>query len=731
MNAKNKKAKLTEDELKSMFDWETDNAIGRHDSELSEQRRMAVEYYYGNSLGNEVEGRSQVVSHDVFEVVEWAMPHIMKVFTGSDRIAEFEATGPEDEEEAEQATDYVNYIFEKRNNGFSIIHDMAKDALLEKTGVSKIWWDDTPKIEREEYSGLDDFAFAKLVSDEEIEVVEHTETGKEVIGQGQGQMQGQMPQMMRSHDVVVERIKENGRVRVEVIPPEELLVSKRAKSLDDADFVGHRVSLTISEVKDMFPDVSDDELDEMAGEDDQEWNDESNARHNFDDSYTSRDSAFNNTHSGRKIWITEGYMNVDWDGDGHAELRKITKAGNKILENIPIEEKPFASICPIPIPHKYYGLSLSDKVVDIQIVKSTIIRNILDNIYNLNNGRFTMLEGQANLDDLLTSRPGGVIRVKTPNAVTRLDTPPLPNGSFELLNYVDQIRDGRTGVSKFRTGIDPDVLNNAKAGPANAQMDAANARLELMVRIFSETGIKDMFKKMYGLILKNQDRAEMIKLRNKWVQIDPTQWKGNTNVSVNVGLGHGNRDQAINHMSLLAQNYVAIRQDPEFRHMVSPKNVYNMVGEALKSMGYKNFDRFISNPDTTQPQPPPPDPKAEADKMKAQIEMQKMQMEGQKMQAEMQMDKEKQGLEQMRMQVDMSKDQQKNQIEVAKLQSQLQAEREQNQIEMQKSQVEIEKVRFEKEKLMAEMQMEAAEHALKIEELEVEREQARSVKIGD
>lgn len=718
---------MTEDELKSIFEWETSNSIGsKHDSELSEQRRMAVEYYYGNSIGNEIEGRSQVVSHDVFEVVEWAMPHIMKVFTGSDRIAEFEPTGPEDEDEAEQATDYVNYLFEKRNGGFSIIHDMAKDALLEKTGVSKIWWDDTPTIKREEYSGLDDFAFAKLVSDEEIEVVEHTETEETVIGPDQ------MPQIMRSHDAVVERVKDNGRIRIEVIPPEELLVSKRAKSLDEADFVGHRVRLTVSEVKDMFPDVSDDELDEMAGDDDQDWNDESNARHEFDDSYTSRDgSVFNNQSANRKIWITEGYMNVDWDGDGHAELRKITKAGNTILENIPIDDKPFASICPIPVPHKYYGLSLSDKVVDIQIVKSTLIRNILDNIYNLNNGRFTMLEGQANLDDLLTSRPGGVIRVKTPNAVTRLDTPPLPSGSFELLNYVDQIRDGRTGVSKFRTGIDPNVLNNAKAGPANAQMDAANARLELMVRIFSETGIKDMFKKMYGLILKHQDRADVIKLKNKWVHVDPTQWKGNANVSVNVGLGHGNRDQAINHMAMLAQNYVAIRQDPEFRHMVSPKNVYNMVGEALKSMGYKNFDRFISNPDTTQPQPPQPDPKAEADKMKAQIEMQKMQMEGQKMQAEMQMDKERQGLEQMRMQVDMSKDQQKNQIEVAKLQSQLQAEREQNQIEMQKSQVEIEKIRFEKEKLDAEMQMEAAEHALKIEELILEREQSRSVKIGE
>ena len=177
---------------------------------------------------------------------------------------------------------------------------MAKDALLEKTGVSKIWWDDTPTIEREEYSGLDDFAFAKLVSDEEIEVVEHTETEETVIGPDQ------MPQIMRSHDAVVERIKENGRIRIEVIPPEELLVSKRAKSLDEADFVGHKVRLTISEVKDMFPDVSDDELDEISGDEDHEWNDESNARHEFDDSYTSRDGAFNNQISNRKIWITEG-----------------------------------------------------------------------------------------------------------------------------------------------------------------------------------------------------------------------------------------------------------------------------------------------------------------------------------------------------------------------------------------------------------------------------------------
>ena len=724
--AKRKIEKLSEDELKSLFDWQVDNAIGRHDGELSDQRRRSLEFYYGDYIGNEVEGRSQVVSHDVFEVVEWAMPHIMKVFTSMDNIAEFEPHGPEDEAEAKQATQLVNHIFTKENDGFQILHDMFKDALLEKTGVTKTVWDDTPIVEREEYSGLDDFSFQKLVSDDEVEVLEHTAVEEEVIDP-----QTQMPTLSITHDVVVERIKQNGRVSVEVVAPEELLVSRRARSLEEATFVAHRTRKSINELKQMFPDVPDEQFERMSGDDEQEWDEEFIARHDFDDSYSSDDS-YNHTHLGRQVWLTEGYLNVDWDGDGYAELRKITKVSNEILENIPIDEKPFASVCPTPVPHKYYGLSLADKTMDIQLIKSTLIRNILDNIYNLNNGRFTMVEGQANLDDLLTSRPGGVVRVQSPDAVRRLDTPPLPQGSFDLLGYVDQIRDGRTGVSKFRTGIDPDVLNNAKAGPANAQMDAANARLEMMVRIFAETGVKQMFEKIYGLTLKHQDREKVIRIAGQWTPVDPTQWKGNTDVSIAVGLGHGNRDQAVAQMAMLAQNYVAIRQDPEFKYMVQPQNVFNMVSEALRSMGYKNVEKFISDPEKLGPPPPPPeDPKAAAEKMKAQIEMQKMQVAQQKAQQDMQMNQERQKLEAMRLQSDHQNNQQKSQIEVAKLQSELQAEQDQNQIEQQKSMVEIEKIRFEKEKLMAEMEMKAAEHQLKLEELELERTQERSVRIGE
>jgi hypothetical protein len=351
----------------------------------------------------------------------------------------------------------------------------------------------------------------------------------------------------------------------------------------------------------------------------------------------------------------------------------------------------------------------------------------------------------VNFDDLLTSRPGGVVRVKAQGSLTRLDTPPLPQGGFDLLNYVDSIRDGRTGISKFRTGIDPDQLNNAKAGPANSQMDAANARLELMARIAAETGVSDIFKLMYRLVVKHQNKTDVVKLRNKWVDIDPSQWNGNCNVNLSVGLGHGNRDQAIAHMGMLAQQFAAMRQDPEFSTLLTRDNIHAMVAEALRAMGYRNVDSFITDPKTLPPYQPKPDAteealkaKAEAEKAKAQAavakvqtENQKLQMEGQKMQVEAQLDQEKHGLEVAKLQSTIQGEQQKREIEVAKLQAELKAELDQNEIETGKSLIEIEKLRFEKEKLQAEMMMEEKEHELKMEELQVEKEQKRSIKVGD
>ena len=422
--AKKNGEKITEDKLKAILDFEVRGALGRHDGELSEQRRKAMRAYYGESIGNEVAGRSRIVTRDVMEVVEWALPELMDVFTTEDIVARFSPNAEQDEAEAQQATDYVNHVFFNVNHGYEIFHDMFKDALMQKTGVVKIWWDDTVDLKREEYSGLDEMSLQKLASEDDVEIVAHSATP--ITDQETTAALGLPPDMpLMVHDVDVERINSRGKICIEVVPPEEFLVSKRAKTIDDAEYKGHRIQMTLSDLQQLYPEADMEEIKNMAGDDEQEWDEEYTARHDFDDVYGG-DRNYDDNWLGRKVWITESYINVDWDNDGVAELRKITKAGNTILENIEVEDHPFALITPIKIPHKLIGMSLADITMDLQVTKSAILRGILDNIYNLNHGRFEALDGNVNYDDLLTSRPGGVIRVKQMGAIRRLDTPSLP-----------------------------------------------------------------------------------------------------------------------------------------------------------------------------------------------------------------------------------------------------------------------------------------------------------------
>ena len=730
-----KRKKLSEGELVSLIDQEIRNSLGRDDGDLARQRQNSMEAYYGMALGNEVAGRSQIVTRDVLEVVEWAMPELLDVFTSDDIIAHFSPNSAKDEPEARQATDYVNHIFFNRNEGFQILHDMFKDALMQKHGVTKSYWDDTPTTKREEYSGLDDFQFQKLVSEEDVEVLAHSETpiSNEETSQALGLPPGQV---LMLHDVDIQRTKTDGRVVVEVVPPEEILISRRAKSFDDARMVTHRISKTVSEVKLMFPDFDEDLVKSLNGDDDAEFDEEYQARHEFD-SADFGDAQFSNDELSRKVWLTENYIKVDWDNDGYTELRKVTKAGTQVLENIEVDDHPFAGITPIPIPHKLFGMSLADITMDLQVTKSAILRNLLDNIYNLNHGRFEALDGQVNMDDLLTSRPGGVVRVKALGALKRLDTPPIPNGGFEMVDYMDKLRDGRTGVSKFRTGLDTDFLNNAKAGPVDNQMEAANARLRLYARIFKETGVRKTFEKIYKLCVMHQQREEVLKLRGEWITIDPSSWGGECSVTVKTGLGYGDRAKKIQEMNLIGQQYSMLRQDPELKTMVSRENIYTAFAEGLRAMDYKNIGDFITDPKTLPPYQPQPDPKAQADQAKAQVEMKKLELESQKMQMEAQKQQQGQGLEQQKqqlevqkLQLDAAKEQQKIEMEMAKLQVQLQSEQEQNAVEQQKSHVEVMKLQADMAKLEAEIAIKEAEMVMKYEELALEREQNRNVTIG-
>jgi hypothetical protein len=319
----------------------------------------------------------------------------------------------------------------------------------------------------------------------------------------------------------------------------------------------------------------------------------------------------------QEVEVYEAYMKVDFDGDGIAELRRIVYAGHEILENEEADYVPFCSICPIPMPHKFYGHSLADRVTDLQLIKTTITRQILDNLYLSNNSRMMVVDGQVNLDDMLTVTPGGVVRVKNPNAVTPLAVPLVAGQAFPMLDYMDQVQQKRTGVTQASQGLDPNILQNTTATAVAMVQNAGAARIELIARIFAETGIKDLFRNILHLVCKYQDKERIIRLRGKFVAIDPREWSNEYDLSINVGLGTGTKEQQMAMIAMiLDKQEKIIQQYGPANPLVSVGQYRGTLGKLIESAGFKDsteffreitpeIDQALSNPPPQQQQPDP------------------------------------------------------------------------------------------------------------------------------
>ena len=602
-------AKITEEELVSRIKSEITDALGYGDT-ISEQRERAMEYYYGEPFGNEVEGRSQFVDSTVQDTVEWIKPSLMRVFASGDEMVKFNPHGPEDVKMAEQATDYVNYVFTKDNPGWEILYSWFTDALLFKNGIVKVWWDETDESQREEYKNLTEDELAVLINDPGVEVVEHTPPGETSEG-AYGDMSSE------GHHVVITRTNYNGKIKIENVPPSEFLISREAKSIQNARFVCHRVQKTLSELREMYPD-EDLESEELgSGEEDaNSLTGERLARFTFDDS-DNFGLGYSETEDALKMyWLHESFLQTDFDGDGLTELRKVCTVGNKVLQNDEIDSIPFVSITPVKIPHKFFGLSVADLVMDLQLMKSTLMRNLMDNMYNQNFGRYAVLEGQANLDDLLTQRPGGVVRVKSPNAIMPLTTPPLEPYSFQMLEYLDGVRESRAGVSKMSQGLNENALtSHTTATAVNAVMGAAQSRMELIARNFAETGVKDLMITIYELLHKNQDKQRVVMLRNEWVPVRPDVWNDKYDCTVSVALGQGNKDQQMMHLSQMIQ--FAAQSMQGGLKIVNEQNMYNLGSALVKAMGFQNVNDYLTDPSQVPDQGP--SPQQQMDQMEMQI----------------------------------------------------------------------------------------------------------------
>jgi len=601
----------TERELISRIHQEITDSLG-YDGEISVQREEAIKYYYALPFGNEVDGRSQYVDSTVQDTIEWIKPSLMRVFASGDEMVKFTPHGPEDVQAAEQATDYVNYVFTKDNPGWEILYSWFHDALLQKNGIVKVWWDEYTEEKREEYHNLGELEFEFLLSDDSVEVIEHTEVaGNIALG------------TETYHDVVIKRTGYNGKVKVENVPPDEFLISREAKGIQDARFVCHRIKKTVSELREMYGDDWD--VGQLGpGYNQEVYNAERMARYEFDDS---NEWGAGLNESGeealREYWLHESFIKTDYDEDGIAELRKVCTVGDHIFSNEEIDKVPFVSITPLKIPHKFFGMSVADLVMDLQLIKSTLMRNLMDNAYNQNFGRYAVLEGQANLDDLLTQRPGGVVRVKSPNAVMPLATPPLQPESFQMLGYLDEVRESRTGVNKNTQGINADALtSHTTATAVNAVMTNAQSRVELIARQFAETGVKELMNCIYELLLKYQDKERVVMLRNQWVPVRPDSWSDKMDCTVSVALGNGSKDQQMAHLSQMIQFASQAMQGG--LPIVTPQNMYNLGSALVKAMGYQNVDDFLTPP--PPPQPEQPDPEQQAAMMEQQIKMKELEI---------------------------------------------------------------------------------------------------------
>lgn len=672
-------AKMTDSQLTAICEAKLNNSLGWVGGLLSQERILAMKYYRGDPFGNEQEGRSRVISRDVAESIDGTMPSLLKVFAAVDTIVRCSPKKKDSEEAAKQATDYLNHVFQSQPNAFDLLQTWIKSGLMMKLGIVKSWWDDSEDVTTEEYEGLTNFQYLTLLSDPEVEPIsfEPQEPEREPIDPGAVEAAsppplpsqpppqanaGALPQTPANlpgmpgqqspaapspvapgaqpaaplsapaglqppeplYNCKIKRTKKTGKLCIECLPPEEFLTERRAVDMDKLRFAAHRSIRTVSDLIEMG--VPKKIAENLPGGTELDFNSEVITRFKSEDESPQRDDVDALDPAMRHIWVAECYLQVDYNGDGVAEWRKVTMAGSggwKILFNDETDGHPFSAWTPFKQPHKLYGESMADKTMDIQLIKSTVWRATMDELYFNTAPQLAVVEGQANMEDALTRRPGGIIRMSTAGAVTPIPTTNNNQSAMGMMSYLDSVRESRVGMRRWSPGLEGNELNPlaTTATGVNAVEDASDDTLELIARNFAEQGLKPLFKRMLELICKHQQKALTVRLRGKWVDIDPSTWESDMDMEVMVGLGTGSKDRQVGQMmSLMTQITAPLvqAQGGLSGPLVTAENVKAQADQLTESMGFKSTVNFFTDPATAPPQPPKPDPKIAAEQAKQQ-----------------------------------------------------------------------------------------------------------------
>lgn len=593
--------KLTPDTLRTMILARRDASSNKLDSEYSKNRREALAFYRGDThpaYGQDEPGMSKVISRDTMEAVESMLPGLLRPFVSGDEVVRFEPTGPEDEESSKQASEYINYLFTRKNDGYAVIHTSLKDGLLFRLGVGKVVREEIENWKTENYVGLNEVELEALQQDDNVELVGEPTPSDDGMG----------------YNCTVQRRKAKGKIAIYTIPPDEFLFERHLTSLENATFLGQESRRSVADLIAMGLDKK--KCEQLTTDTDTAYNTERTQRFLGENPIPQT----TDTDIARMVRVSECYIKCDYEGNGKLVWRKVFLAGgsDEILSDEPVDDHPYVAWTPIPIPHKLVGLSIHDLTRDIQLVKTALAREIQNNLYLANRPQREVVDGQVNIDDLLNPRVGGVIRVKQPGMVRDSIVPFTAANSMGIVEYYDTVREQRTGNTRYNQGLDANSLNKTATGISNI-MAAAGQRMEMFARQYAEQFLKPMFLKMLELVCKHPDQKEVIRLRNQWVEMDPRSWSTEYDMSVTVGLGTGSREKMVMEIQQLLQIDAQLVQLQGGANgpILTLENVYGKLEKLVEAMGLKGIERYYTDPTEAEQAPPQPEGNPELDKAMA------------------------------------------------------------------------------------------------------------------
>ena len=597
-------------ELNTVINAYEDNVSDHMDSDAAQTRADLIDFYLGEPYGNERDGYSKIVTREVYQTVENIKADVAELFIADDETVRFEPEGPEDVLGAQQATDYIRYVFYRQNDGFSVILDSLMDGLLQRQGVIKRWRHMEDMKTNHTFENVSQDAFAVLMADPEVEMVEFEEILEEDTG-------------FLYYNGKLIRTKEYSETKVEVIAPENFAIDQNAVKIKDARYVRQRDLVTKSDLLDMGFALKDIERASTSSGYDEYDSPERVAR-NFDGDYDQDDD---NAVTPRYD-LHEIYMRYDRNQDDHDELIKVCRVGNVIMNVEEVDEIPFEIWTPIRMPHKLTGLCPADAAAPLQKVKSQLWRNQLDNQYNLNNGRPVVVEGQVDLDSVMSSKPGAPYIVKHPNAISFPQQPAFGQHTYNMMGIADQMLEQNVGSTD--NSISPDILHgNTAAGAVSQVLSKRQARVRLIAREFGEF-LRKVFMGIYELEIAFADDRKIFRLDNRFVEVDPRDWKARNDVTVLVGLGNGSKTEQLFHMQQTMAAQQAMISAGGMGITVTPQQIVQLQEDMVRLYDKSANGRYFTQPPmefTGQPQPQEPSVQDQAVIAQIQLEREKLEIE--------------------------------------------------------------------------------------------------------